>query len=91
MSACVFTHCSFVQEIVIEVHKVFLGLFGTEAPEEVSMQVAQLWLDRQNIMLQNNKMNLSFIIKELFEQLRLFMQPFTRHPNVSAFTRNRLI
>lgn len=45
ISACVFTHCSFIQEIVIEVHKVFLGLFGTEVPEVVSMQVAQLWLD----------------------------------------------
>lgn len=41
------TYCTLVQESVVELHKLLLGLFGTEVPEEVSMEVTQLSEERQ--------------------------------------------
>lgn len=41
------TYCTLVQESVVELHKLLLGLFGTEVPEEVSMEVNQLREERQ--------------------------------------------
>lgn len=36
------TYCTLVQESVVELNKLLLGLFGTEALEEVSVEVAEL-------------------------------------------------
>lgn len=36
------TYGALVQESVVELHKLLLGLFGAEAPEEVGMKVTQL-------------------------------------------------
>lgn len=36
------TYGALVQESVVELHKLLLGLFGAEVPEEVGMKVAQL-------------------------------------------------
>ncbi len=41
------TYCTLVQESIIELPKLLLGLFGTEVPEEVSMEVSQLREERQ--------------------------------------------
>lgn len=41
------TYCTLVQESVVELHKLLLGLFGTEVPEEVSMEVTQLRGERR--------------------------------------------
>lgn len=41
------TYCTLVQESVVELHKLLLGLFGTEVPEEVSMEVTQLREERR--------------------------------------------
>lgn len=36
------THCPLVQESVVELHKLLLGLFGVEVLDEVGVKVAQL-------------------------------------------------
>lgn len=36
------TYGALVQESVVELHKLLLGLFGVEVPEEVGMKVTQL-------------------------------------------------
>lgn len=36
------TYCTLVQESVVELHKLLLGLFGTEVFEEVSVEVTKL-------------------------------------------------
>lgn len=41
------TYCTLVQERVVELHKLLLGLFGTEGSEEVSMEVTELRGERQ--------------------------------------------
>lgn len=37
-----FTYRAFIQKSIVEFSKVFLGVFGIEVLEEVSMKVAQL-------------------------------------------------
>lgn len=41
------TYCTLVQECVVELHKLLLGLFGTEGPEEVCVEVTELREERQ--------------------------------------------
>lgn len=41
------TYCTLVQECVVELHKLLLGLFGTEGSEEVCVEVTELREERQ--------------------------------------------
>lgn len=41
------TYGALVQESVVELHKLLLGLFGAEVPEEVGMKVTQLTAEEE--------------------------------------------
>lgn len=55
------TYCTLIQEGVVELHKLLLGLFGTEGPEEVSMKVTQLREKRDRQKISECRMNFNIM------------------------------